>query len=281
MEFSNRDDANPIAILKSQSGQGVVEYVMVLIVGLAIIFGGIYRLSDGFKKWGENYFGNYIACLLETGELPIISGGGTGGVCESQFEPFTLAKGRPGIPSSGNKGVSAGGAGPDGPGSGGREGQLSPSGRTPAGGGGGGTSFKNFGSKHAGGSDGKSVNKMQLDSANTGDTSVQRSGGYSGLNRRLDTRVRHRLDNSSVMEANQEENQKKKIASGSKTTKAGDRGKKRILLNGKSFKKAYIAEESEPMNFGDYIRILIIAAIVIALVMFLGGQLMQISKNME
>jgi hypothetical protein len=44
---------------------------------------------------------------------------------------------------------------------------------------------------------------------------------------------------------------------------------------------AVAADESAPLTFGNFIRILIIAAIVIALVIVVGGQLLQISKGMD
>jgi hypothetical protein len=40
-------------------------------------------------------------------------------------------------------------------------------------------------------------------------------------------------------------------------------------------------DNSTPLTFGNFIRILIIAAIIIALVVLIGGQLLQIGKNME
>src|SRR5690606_35880137 len=40
-------------------------------------------------------------------------------------------------------------------------------------------------------------------------------------------------------------------------------------------------EEDEGLSFGRLLRLLIMAAIIIAVVVFLGGQILQASKNME
>lgn len=80
-----------------QSGQAVVEYILVLVVTVGIILGVMYQFSDAFKKYVASYFGDYIACLLETGEMPSLGGesGADAGSCSAEFEPFTISKGRP------------------------------------------------------------------------------------------------------------------------------------------------------------------------------------------
>ena len=65
--------------LKSKSsGQAVLEYLLVLFVTVAIILGLLYQFNSGFKVFLDNFFGDYIACLLETGELPSLGAQGPG-----------------------------------------------------------------------------------------------------------------------------------------------------------------------------------------------------------
>ena len=86
------------SVLKNQKGQGTTEYILILVVVVAIALGMIYQFNDAFRNWMDGYFGEYLACLIETGELPAIGGtGGAPGSCEAQFEPFSLAAGRPAL----------------------------------------------------------------------------------------------------------------------------------------------------------------------------------------
>ena len=45
----------------------------------------------------ESYFSDYIGCLLETGELPTLgsANGINSGICDAQYEAFDIASGRP------------------------------------------------------------------------------------------------------------------------------------------------------------------------------------------
>ena len=59
-----------------EKGQAVIEYLLILILVVSIILGILYQFNDAFKKFINGYFGDYIACLLETGELPSLGGMG-------------------------------------------------------------------------------------------------------------------------------------------------------------------------------------------------------------
>lgn len=83
--FSNRN---------RKSGQGTVEFILLLFITFVIGFGLLWQFSTAFRVFGQNYFGNYFVCLMESGELPRI-GGGSGGECDSAYAPFSLKDGRP------------------------------------------------------------------------------------------------------------------------------------------------------------------------------------------
>ena len=92
MEISIRDGGTTRSIISSTSGQAIVEYILILFVVVGIALGVVYQFIDAFKNWSAYYFGEYVACLLESGELPIIViGSGDSGICSQLFKPFSLA----------------------------------------------------------------------------------------------------------------------------------------------------------------------------------------------
>lgn len=81
-----------------QSGQAVLEYLLLLFVIISVFLGVVLTFADGTRRFVDNYFGAYFQCLLESGELPTLggdTGGATASECESEFQPFTLEDGRP------------------------------------------------------------------------------------------------------------------------------------------------------------------------------------------
>lgn len=285
MGFPNRDNTQQFPSLRSQSGQGLIEYILVLVVTIGIVLGGVYQLNTAFKKWATNYFGNYLACLLETGELPSVGGGpgADASSCESQYEAFSLANGRPGLTQSGESGSGAGGTARGTGGGGSRETQH----HSANGSSGPSSSLNNFGRNNGSRGSGSSSNgRFKIgsdgDSKKTGDTSVNNyGGGYGATNRKLSTKVRYRLDNGSVLKPETDENGRRKVASSGKSSAENSGRKARMALNNKSFTKNSVQEESTPISFAGFLKFIIIAAIIIALVMFLGGQALQIGKSME
>lgn len=271
-------------MLKNQRGQGIIEYVLVLVVTVALVLTGIYQLNSAFKAWANNYFGNYLACLLETGELPSISGsGGDSGLCNEIFKPFTLAEGRPLV------GKWSPGEGSGGGGSGGGARESKRAGSTVAGGRGGGGGYGGGGGRFGARSGGLrrsiqkgAANKKGSGATYTGSTGTgDYGGGYGATNRRLNVGVKTRLDNRFAFEDEREKPEKRKIASGGR--KPGEEGGKspKIRVKRSEIKKTEEAAADSGLNLPNFLRILIIAGIVIALVMFLGGQALQIGKSMD
>lgn len=283
MEFSNRDaNLNP-SLLRSESGQAIVEYILILVVSVSIILGGIYQLNSAFKSWANAYFGNYVSCLLETGELPAISGtGGDSGVCNQFFEPFSLGKGRP-LVSNYTPPETRGAGGPSDSGS--REGKAPGSrvGGAAGGGGGGfgggGRAFQT-GSARSGGV--KTKVAAKVDSSSTGNTTpTGYGGGYGATNRRLNTDTRHRLDQRFAFQDEQERQTRRQISSsGPPTERAAGKGP-RIRLRGQDLKKGPQDAGDSGLTVPDFLRYLLIAAILLALFVVLGGQALQIGKSME
>jgi hypothetical protein len=278
--FSIRDErTNPMCVLRNQRGQGIVEYILALIVGVVLILGGMYQLNTAFKTWATNYFGNYLACLLEAGELPSISGGGgDSGVCNEFFKPFSLAEGRP---LKENAKTGGGQAAKTGSGAGANDKRAGVS--HVAGGGSHFSSGPAFG--RGGGNRGFAVKggkgKGGDSSAFTGSTEASNYGSAYGSKRRIDIKTKTLLDNRFAFDQSREGREKRKsITSFKRPSEEGGRAPK-IRVKRIDHKRDIAAQEDTGLNIPNFLRILIIAAIVIALVFFLGGQALQIGKSMD
>lgn len=284
MRFSIRDAKSRLPNLKAQRGQGVVEYILVLVVVVAIILGGIYQLNTAFREWAVNYFGTYLACLLEAGELPSIGGTpGDSGVCNELFKPFNLAEGRR---LAGAAGSSTSGSDPKQSGRGAREGNsggANSRGFSKIGGNGSGN-FNGGRGATSGKFGGNKKNKAGSNGAYTGSTETGNYGGsYSATNRRLDTSVKHRLDNKFAFQDDREEDQKKSRAAPSKKEREESRtpAARSKVKQRKEMDKVARADADVGMDFPNFMRYLIIAGIIIALVLVVGGQMLQVGKSME
>lgn len=281
MAFSIRDIQKLPGPLNNQSGQGIVEYILVLVVTVSLVLGGLYTLNTAFKSWAENYFGNYIACLLESGELPNIQGGGgDGGICNEIFKPFSLAEGRPL-----NPGYKAPGGKTAEKGAGSRE--AGPAGYKVAGGGGGygGGGGGSFSGDRDGGGGGKNKGAGGKKGGGGNYTGSMAASDYGsdggGSNKRINVGVKQRLDNRFAFEDERETAQRKRVASAGRrpADEFGQAG--RIRVKREDVKKSDKAQEDTGLTLPNLLKYLIIAGILIALLVFLGGQGLQIGKSME
>lgn len=266
-------------MINNQSGQGLIEYVLLLVVAVGIILGSIYQLNSAFKVWATNYFGNYLACILETGELPSLGGGSGGtGLCEQIFKPFNIADGRRLI--DGFK-PGAGGGSTGNTGGGTRESSGS-SGGSYYSQGYQGTPFRSSITRSSSKAAGLSRRKGSSGSTYTGSTQVSSYGSdYNRGRSSAQSGSSSRLDNSFAFQDEKEEKQKRKASPVTKKSVVEGNGRaKRIPYKGIVRKTASTGPDSS-LTFTNFIRYLIIAAIIIALVLFLGGQALNIGKSME
>ncbi len=98
---------NPI---QNRRGQSVVEFTLILIVTISLLFlsKGMFK---GMSDFIDKYMGDYVACLMEYGELPSLGvqntalknhkGAGSGKVCEAKFQMAEISGGSGGGASSG------------------------------------------------------------------------------------------------------------------------------------------------------------------------------------
>lgn len=277
------------SLWRNQRGQGVVEYILVLVVVVFVLLGAVYQLNSAFAVWANNYFGNYLACLLETGELPSLGGEGTVGSCNEDFAPFSIAEGRPLIPGGGvNEGGGGGGSGSGGAssstvvgdsGSGGRGERIA----VQRGGGSSGGRSSRFGrSSRGGSSSGRGLafsSQEKEEKIYTGSTSAMNipQGAYGS-----DVPVERRMPiGGGTFGGNEEEKSKKMPVSAVKKGAQGSVERQARLKVMRGPKKSDAPPEEEGFTFGNFLRILLIAAIIIALMIFIGGQALQIGKSME
>lgn len=265
--------------LRNESGQALIEYVLILVVVIGIIFGGIYQLNQAFRSWANNYFGEYLSCLIETGELPAL--GGPAGECNQSFKAFSLADGRPLVNSSAGetnpaetgsfKGGSGGGAISGGGNYSGADGsgyvQRLPNQSFAAN-----NRISRFKTDMAsdGGEGGSSTGSAQI---------TELGDGSGGKIVRMPLRQSTGLSGSVRAKLDDEEKKNKFKANG---VTAGDGSEKSQHLIRIERKAASVDKiEEEEFTFGKFLRLLIIAAIIIAIVMFIGGQILQVSKSMD
>lgn len=278
---------------RKQSGQGVIEYILLLMVTIMIVFGVVYQFNDAFKVWANNYFGDYLTCLLETGELPAI--GGTGGVassCNDMFKTFSLTEGRPyeGGGGSGGGGTGPGGsgggpgAGDDPPGEGGDSGGAAESGtasgytKVSRGSGSGFGRDGRFGrNANAGGGGGAGARRKEVYTGST-DSSIPASA-LNNSGGRANQRQRGLNGEYFVTQEKKEEIRTERAPM--KITESSRTERKQVMIIKRKPAEAKEEVEEKEMGFGDYFRYLLIAALIIALVIVIGGQLAQISNEME
>ncbi len=271
-----------------ESGQGVLEYILVLVIILVVILGLVYQFNAKFRLYAEQFFDGYIACLLETGELPGVGGSS----CEEEIKTIAdmQAKGLLRFPDDGSGGGGGeGGGNKDKSSDNGKAADTSSRerGETVSNGGGGGGRTTNFGNFGRGGGRDRSTpvrtganSKEEADAMGYGGLSMP-SGYYSGdmASARRD-RVTYVYDEYS--EVDERVQGKPPVA---KTDKKAENSNalrpKRAIENTTRRSTASIDINEAEFSFGEMIRWLIIAALILAIIIFFGGQLLQIMRSRE
>lgn len=265
----------PVLKKLNQKGQGIVEYILLIVIIIAMALAISARLFKPFNDWAKNYIGDYIYCLLDEGELPSLGGEDTIEECDKGFDAFTAGSGRP--PSSNGENSSSrtnssrsGRAGAGDVVSAQRRGRSgSALGEGFDNGGGGRNNVVDLGS--AGPSSQRS-NRFYT-SYGSGSSGPQRVVQYYGLTGLM------------AQEAERIKKREEKITTVARTeTQQGfARGKaKKILIDPPKPRAAVDPDFGDTsIPWGEWLRSLLIIVIIIVLVLFIAGQMMQISKSME
>ncbi len=256
-----------------------MEYVLLLVVTIGLLIAVAAQVFTPFNKWAKTYMGSYIGCLLDAGELPMLgtTGSGADNICNGKFEQFSIGSGRsPKIGSSaeeaanrkksdGNKDSASSGAGGGGSGGAGQR----PEDR----------GFKIGASKGADG--GAAVAKTSSEGAG-GSEYYRSSGGASGLN---GGNSKRRIVEGPTGQLAYARDREKKKEDRVRAVASADEG----VVNSKS--KKFIVkpqeksitedEKTEPWGLGKVFRFAMILLLLIAIILFVGGQALQISKSMD
>lgn len=269
-----------------------------LVVSILIFLGSIYQFNDAFRSWANNYLGDYLSCLLETGELPAIGGtGGSASSCEAIFKPFNLADGRPldskmgggGTGNTGGGGGSSGdGGGPgkdDGRGGNSRSGGVGESSSSPGysrvnRSGVGADGSRNGSDPDADDSNGGRSGRNKRKASYTGSTEAGVPGNVSSSSRRI-SRQRSKGLEGTYYVARERRADEQPVRTLAKVSESSEMPRNAKVLIKRKPAATSVEEEDKPMTFGDYLRYILIAAIIIVLLIVLGGQFTQISKEME
>jgi hypothetical protein len=261
-----------------QSGQALLEYVLILAISVALVLGLMNQLYKPFGSWLQNYMGAYLECLIDIGELPSLGYDGGSGECNNRFDRGTLTAGRPpktGLGPSNSSAKSKGASNSQDSVAG--SGSSVASRRSTA-------DSRGFAVGGSGGADGPSSG------ANSGTlTEKLPNSSYFRLKSSpyLVSGSQGQPRNTGISDLITVEQQKIKKR-GQKAFTAirseeGDenlqRGKKLIVK--KSERKAASDDESPSWSFSQYLKYALIFAIIIAIILFLAGQILQISKGME
>lgn len=270
------------SLLTSEKGQGLVEYILLLVVVVTIALTFMNLFFKPYARWAQQHIGGYVECLLDQGELPGL--GGDSGVkdCDLADAGFEGGGKSTGSRSKGSTDDVARD----------NKDKSSDSKDRGAGDGSGGTilgTARDSGMKmrRLGGTDGHVANAKSI---NLGSSSNGQSSGNLKISGHL---YQIRSDGSKkeggaflagMLEAEKEKIKKREAKTQKMSASEGGTASnqaKKFAVEQKQRKPADTDFSSDGWSFGKLFRILLIIVIIIALVLFIGGQVMQISKGME
>jgi hypothetical protein len=272
----------------SEAGQTILEYILVLFITVSIILGIMYQFNDSFKQYIDTFFGDYIACLLETGELPALGGQGANqGECSKP--EFDIAAGSPLVASrSGGDGSSGGSTSRSATGSGGGDSTttgsnrpLRPSRVSSSGG-----SRNGDAANRRGSNSGRPSVQTQRKASDQNSSSPGLSGGDGdfggGGNRRI-VRKKIRYIDDELVNPSAKKKGKELVTKGKIKPLSGPGSMRPALVKMELPEKRKVASEemSTGLSLGFFLKFFLIAGILIALFVFLGGQAMQIRKSWQ
>jgi hypothetical protein len=269
----------------SQAGQGTVEFVLVLVVSVALVLAVSSRIYKPFGEFAQSYMSDYVGCLLDRGILPKL-----GSEEDECSESLILSQGNPLAPRSG------GGS------SGGSSSSNSSSGKSPKNKEAQNSSEQDEMSSSRSGRTGRSIGRTQNTERGSrgGDAvgpkndkvieipnplgkskyykvvNVGSSGGPQGRVTRVEG-----LSGLLASERERIKRRENKISRIGEVESSEAQGRPKKLLLKPPVRKVAAVEDEEPWSFGRLIRFAIIILILIAIFVFLSGQIVQITKSWE
>lgn len=264
-------------------GQAVIEYTLIMLVTVAILMALSQVLFKPFGEFISNYMGKYTACLLEYGELPTL--GTTAGSpveddseCNKRFEGGSITAGRP--PRSDGQGSSSSGSRANSTNN--RSSSASEKSSYAGSASRGGSSNININRRPSSGVEGSSRK-----SGKVVEIALEGGGanGFFGNNGSNSYAIPQRKTSSiaitGLTEAEKKELEKKAEGTAGMMVASEAVRKEKKKIGVKPPPPPIVYEEEKPFTIGNFIRYLFIAALVLALVVFIGGQALQMSKSGE
>lgn len=248
-----------------------------------------YQLFRPMQAFLKDYMGTYVSCLLETGELPSFGNEMTQQIladegCNAKFQPASIARGRPPNESSSSSSSSSkssaankGGSDSDSSGSGSGGGRGGAGNRGP-------DNSRNLltsrnkksATDSAGKNDGKTT-ELPVDVSASKFYNRRSSSEYNGVDPSKKVVLGGAMfsDDEKKKQARKEDgNQSIKLPDGSGAAP------KKIALKAPERKPAD-EDKDEGFSLGNFMRFLLIAAMIIAIIVVLGSQALKIAKSGE
>lgn len=264
-----------------QKGQGTVEYILVTVVVVAIVLALTRVMYKPMDYFVTKMMDEYLQCLLQTGELPVLGGEGGTATCQTPvYEPISANAGKDknGDGKADDEGglnsdkVSGNSSSRSGSGvstySRNRNGGFKPSGFNANGG-------------SMGGDGGKGDSKTEVARAGESSGYYNFGGGAYG---RGGSRTRYIALTGEMAEEVKKKQKEKNQAAIQTIPRDGSSGPtiiKRIEIKPPEKKAVVIDDNVKGFDFSKYIKWILIAAIIIVIVVLLGGQALQLSKSWE
>lgn len=241
-------------------------------------------MNKAFRVFAEGYFGEYLTCLLETGELPGLGAQDPNSQCATAYRAFTMAKLNPGegggTNSGGGNSSGEGGSGSDASaGSSGSSSRITPGKDAESGAG-----ESSYGSSVAHGT----PNRFRTYNSTGKNSGVENTAvGNSSADAIKGSQEKGETQRFAVTDTirNGRKDKKEKVGStkvkGSEKSEQSNRKNVVLIPINKRLPTAVSDADLGGFGFGDFLRYLIIAAIIIAIIIFVGGQAVQVSKGMD
>ncbi|MEK6774258.1 MAG: hypothetical protein AABY64_09980 [Bdellovibrionota bacterium] len=268
-------------LVRGRQGQAIVEYILILVVSLALILTVTVQVFKPMQFFLKDFMGTYVQCLLDTGELPALGGSNKikDDECKASWSKSRQASGLSpqssgeGAGSSDKKSSSGDASSSDGSNSGfyaGSRSRQSP--------------FFNSSRRGASSAESSANSKKSViialgegsDSDKFFRAQGGNRGGYSSSKPNTIVDLSSMSDEERKKIGKNEPKVPRIVASGENFSKL----KKKVVANPPPA-KVFVEKEEDPFQFGNIFRILFILAIILVLVLLIGGQALQLSKSWE
>ncbi len=264
---------------RNESGQAIVEYVLLLVFVVAIIGGILYQFNDAFRLYSNAWFvgqESYLACIIKNGILP---DGESDASVDCTKPKFDLASGKPIIKDGGGLGAS-----PNDPTkspkakdtkisiantgtSSGDRGSSSGSSYVP---------FSKSDSKKLGGGPVGKDGGSKASTGNNGVSSINVTGNQDGEGGRNSDGLSYY--GGTKYKGTEDSSRERTATSVPVTTR--DMKSTRELAAEKAKKKAKGGDDSGmDFSFSNIVKLLIIVALIFGIIFFVGSQVLAVSRS--